>query len=549
MPDLPVLRATARARASVACALGVLGALALAACSDDGPGNSNPVIDAAAAPAAAVLRPFSQTIRATDPDGDPVSYALVAAPSGMTIGAGTGVVQWTPQPAQVGAQQFTVLASDGRGGEARQAFTVTVAPNTAPTVAAAAAASAVALEPLTLAVVAADADGDALRYSLVDPPAGMSIDPATGAISWTPLLAQSGTVHYTARVDDGRGGSATREFTAKVSAPEGFPAFIRLEPGSPGYPLGGPVRMAWTLGGSVPEGAVVQLRVRAPVIVPAGDGSPAQVEWSLGGNGQWSVERVATQSPAADGERTFALPSTAVGAWRIEASLADADGRLLDATVRTFLVGDAPALHLELSRSIANTFDRVQVRLIESAGATPKPVRVVAWLVKPGGAEVGLPGGNPRSIELRRGDSTNAVTTLLNRVFLEGETGEYRVHARLYDRADGGLLHETSAGFSVCDGEGSMAGVVRTVDGSPLDGSRGLIAGVAALDLDDAAATTSSDVAADGRYSLAVEPGRYRLIARHIDGGGGRFEAVSDVLTVGCSGGTQAADLTLGATP
>jgi hypothetical protein len=467
----------------------------------------------------------------------------------MTIDASTGVVQWTPQPAQAGAQQFTVLASDGRGGEARQVFTVTVAPNTAPTVAAAAPASAVAFEPLALSVIGADPDGDALLYSLSDAPPGMTIDPATGAIAWTPRLVSVSSVRYTVMVDDRRGGTATREFTAKVSAPEGFPAFIRLELASPGHALGQPVRVAWTLGGSVPEDAVVELRVRAPVIVPTGDGSPAQVEWSLGSNGQWSVERVDTQNPAADGERTFTLPSAAIGAWRVEASLVDADGKSLDATVRTFLVGDAPALHLELSRSIANSFDRVQVRLIESAGATPKPVRVVAWLVKPGGAEVGLPGSNPRSIELRRGDSTNAMTTLLNRVFLEGETGEYRVHARLYGHADGRLLHETSAGFSVCNGEGNIAGVVRTADGRPLDGSSGLLAGVEALDLDDAAATASSALAADGRYALAVEPGRYRLIARHIDGGGGRFHAVSEVLTVGCSGGAQAADLTLGATP
>ena len=549
MPDRPAVRATVRRRAAVVRALVFLGALSLVACSDDGPGNSKPVIEATATPAAAVLRPFSQSIRATDPDGDPVSYALTVAPSGMTIDANTGVVQWTPQPAQAGAQQFTVLASDGRGGEARQVFTVTVAPNTAPTVAAAAPASAVAFEPLALPVSGADPDGDALLYSLSDAPPGMTIDPATGAIAWTPRLVSLGSVRYTVMVDDRRGGTATREFTAKVSAPEGFPAFIRLELASPGHALGQPVRVAWTLGGSVPEDAVVELRVRAPVIVPTGDGSPAQVEWSLGSNGQWSVERVDTQSPAADGERAFALPSAAVGAWRIEAMLADADGKPLDVTVRTFLVGDAPALHLELSRSIANSFDRVQARLIESAGATPKPVRVVAWLVKPGGAEVGLPGSNPRSIELRRGDSTNAMTTLLNRVFLEGETGEYRVHARLYDHADGRLLHETSAGFSVCDGGATATGLVRAPDGRPLNGTQGAFASVRALDLDDGATTASSVVAVDGAYSMNVEPGRYRLIASHVGEDHILRSAVSDETIVGCGSGAVTTNLTLGATP
>jgi hypothetical protein len=500
-------------------------------------------------PAAAVLRPFTHAIDATDGDGDPLAFALASAPAGMTIDARTGVIQWTPGAAQTGSQQYTVVVSDGRGGEARQTYNVAVAPNQLPAVAAAAPVAGVALEPLSIPFTATDPDGDALVWSLLDAPPGMSIDAATGTVTWTPRLASLGNLRFTVQADDGRGGIVTQQVGARVSVPAGFPAFIRLAMGSPGYASGKPVRAAWSLGGEVPADAVVQLRLRAPAVTPTDDGSPSQLEWSLGGDGQWSPDRVTTQAPATDGERTFTLPSAATGAWRVEVRLVDKDGRPLDATMQTFLVTDAPALHLELSRTIANTLDIVTARLYQSAGATPRPVRVMAWLVKPDSETVGLPGSNPRSLELRRGDSINAMTTLMNRPFLAGETGAYRVHGRLYDDFDGRLLDEVSAGFSVCDGEATVSGLVRTADGRPLDGSQGPVASVRALDLDDGATTAYSAIAADGAYELIVEPGRYRLLANHVDGGGNRLSAVSDAIEVGCNRGPATVELTLGATP
>jgi hypothetical protein len=51
-------------------------------------------------------------VNAYDPNGEEVSYALAQAPPGMTIDAGSGFVQWTPQ--QDGLYPVTVVASDGQ---------------------------------------------------------------------------------------------------------------------------------------------------------------------------------------------------------------------------------------------------------------------------------------------------------------------------------------------------------------------------------------------------------------------------------------------------
>jgi hypothetical protein len=50
---------------------------------------------------------------ATDPDGDTLTFSLVAGPSGMTVDPGSGLLRWSPTAAQVGAQTVTLRVSDG----------------------------------------------------------------------------------------------------------------------------------------------------------------------------------------------------------------------------------------------------------------------------------------------------------------------------------------------------------------------------------------------------------------------------------------------------
>jgi subtilisin-like proprotein convertase family protein len=59
--------------------------------------------------------------------------------------------------------------------------------------------------------------GDTLAYSLDTSPSGMSIDPATGQINWTPASNQVGFNAVTVRVQDQLGGSDTQSFTVDVA--------------------------------------------------------------------------------------------------------------------------------------------------------------------------------------------------------------------------------------------------------------------------------------------------------------------------------------------
>ncbi len=65
-------------------------------------------------------------IKATDPDGDTLSYSLKTAPQGMTINPNTGLIQWNVPYNFKGTVSFTVSVSDNHGGEILQSFTIEI---------------------------------------------------------------------------------------------------------------------------------------------------------------------------------------------------------------------------------------------------------------------------------------------------------------------------------------------------------------------------------------------------------------------------------------
>ncbi|MCR4309401.1 MAG: cadherin repeat domain-containing protein [Deltaproteobacteria bacterium] len=71
-------------------------------------------------------------VRASDADGDPLTFSLKDAPAGMSIDRKTGWVRWVTSPGTTGKVPFTVIVSDGAGGESTARFSVTIAQEPAP---------------------------------------------------------------------------------------------------------------------------------------------------------------------------------------------------------------------------------------------------------------------------------------------------------------------------------------------------------------------------------------------------------------------------------
>jgi len=61
---------------------------------------------------------LSYQVKATDPDGDPITYSLVDPPKGMTIDSASGMIKWpVDETVSAGTYGVKVKVSDGQGGE------------------------------------------------------------------------------------------------------------------------------------------------------------------------------------------------------------------------------------------------------------------------------------------------------------------------------------------------------------------------------------------------------------------------------------------------
>ncbi len=91
-------------------------------------------------------------------------------------------------------------------------------------------------------VAAVDPNGDALRFSLNESPASMTIDPATGLIRWTPNASEDGVYTVEVQVADSRLAVSTQRFslTAQLALANRSPVFTSLPVGlaevGVGYP-------------------------------------------------------------------------------------------------------------------------------------------------------------------------------------------------------------------------------------------------------------------------------------------------------------------------
>jgi hypothetical protein len=95
-------------------------------------GNRAPFFTSVPARNATVGLAYAYEARAKDLDSDQVFFSMVSGPPGMMIDGSSGLVNWTP--AAVGDFTVRLSASDGRGGEAFQEFSVRVAPKILPAV-------------------------------------------------------------------------------------------------------------------------------------------------------------------------------------------------------------------------------------------------------------------------------------------------------------------------------------------------------------------------------------------------------------------------------
>jgi VCBS repeat-containing protein len=166
--------------------------------------------------------PLNGTVTATDVDGDPLTFSVVAGPANGTLtsfNAATGAFTYAPAANYNGPDSFTFKASDGQADSNVATFTITVDPvNDAP---AANDGSGSTDEDTALSgnLSATDVDGDPLTFHRVAGPAnGTVVVNTDGTFTYTPAANFNGTDSFTFKANDGAMDSNTATMTITVGA-------------------------------------------------------------------------------------------------------------------------------------------------------------------------------------------------------------------------------------------------------------------------------------------------------------------------------------------
>ncbi|MFD0893892.1 tandem-95 repeat protein [Luteolibacter ambystomatis] len=174
---------------------------------------------------------------ATDADaGDWITYTKVSGPTWLQVAA-NGALSGTPSNSDVGANTFTVKATDGAGAYAQATLNLNVtnvndAPVWANPALTKADATAVAAYSASVATDASDADvGDTLTFTKVAGPAWLNVA-ADGALSGTPTSSNDSGQSFTLRVTDSAGASADATLTIAVNVNTGDGTWVNAAGGT-----------------------------------------------------------------------------------------------------------------------------------------------------------------------------------------------------------------------------------------------------------------------------------------------------------------------------
>jgi hypothetical protein len=187
---------------------------------------ADPSIATASLPDAQVGTAYSQSVAGTGGTGPYTwSVSIGSLPSGLTLDPGTGAITGTPSAS--GPATFTVTLTDADGQTASEGYAVAVAPAPAPPVP----APSVITSALPDAQVGAAYDqtiagsGGTTPYrwsvSAGSLPAGLSLDPAVGALTGTP--SATGQDSFTVTLTDADGVTASKGYTLEVDAAPAAP--------------------------------------------------------------------------------------------------------------------------------------------------------------------------------------------------------------------------------------------------------------------------------------------------------------------------------------
>ncbi|MEM6616942.1 MAG: tandem-95 repeat protein [Pseudomonadota bacterium] len=203
----------------------------------------NPVNDDPTAPPTNDIVTFENlpnfaAVEAADVDGDALTYSIKPGfePDLGTVFFFGDQVEYFPDFNVFGADEFTILVSDGNGGTpAEQVVSVTIIEFNDPPFAPPTNTLSTDEDTVSnaVAVGATDFDGDPLTYSLkagsLPSKGSVAFDQAAGTFTYTPNADENGSDTFTIEVSDGQGGVPTEQVVSVTINPVNDPIAVQSD--------------------------------------------------------------------------------------------------------------------------------------------------------------------------------------------------------------------------------------------------------------------------------------------------------------------------------
>jgi len=195
-------------------------------------------------------------VRATDPEGDPISLSVLNASPAATFtdhGDGSATLLWEPEhvgPYSAAQSPFELffVASDGSANSQLRALIHVINVNRAPELILPDSLQVAVDNRLIFQVRARDLDLEGVTIAAVDLPPDASFDPGSGMFDWKPEMADTGLKTIRFRATDPSGGTDSEEASVRVLEPSTFDLNLGMEE----CRLGGTVTVPVNLANSEP---------------------------------------------------------------------------------------------------------------------------------------------------------------------------------------------------------------------------------------------------------------------------------------------------------
>ncbi len=183
------------------------------------PKNSSPEISGNPPNTVAVNTAYNFIPTAEDKDGDTLKFSIENKPEWLNFDKKTGKLSGTPTEDDIGTTPNVVISvSDGNKTDILDKFSITVNPDTRPTISGAPPTIVTVGTPYIFTPIAEDKDGDTLEFSIENQPKWLTFNQGTGKLSGTPNNNDIGTTpNIVISVSDGNKTDILDNFSITVN--------------------------------------------------------------------------------------------------------------------------------------------------------------------------------------------------------------------------------------------------------------------------------------------------------------------------------------------